>query len=130
MQWQKCSRLRKDHWEIGELKISWEKELATAEQLLVDGWQTIVKSVVKYVTKFHLIFYIRQLLLFFNAIGAEEEIGSSVRWQRPADLPDAGHSHRLITSRMAPGEHDQLWVVAKQSPRCQSISLINCYHYL
>ncbi|EFX78833.1 hypothetical protein DAPPUDRAFT_245739 [Daphnia pulex] len=48
MQWQKCSRLRKDHWEIGELKISWEKEMATAEQLLVDGWQTIVKSVVKY----------------------------------------------------------------------------------
>jgi hypothetical protein len=64
MQWQKCSRLRKDHWEIGELKISWEKELATAEQLLVDGWQTIIKSVVKYViTGFHLIFYSKQLLL-------------------------------------------------------------------
>ncbi len=66
--------------------------------------------------------------IFLNGIGAEEEIGSSIRRQRPADLPDAGHSHRLITSRMAPGEHDQLWVVAKQSPRCQSISFINCFH--
>lgn len=38
---------------MDDLKNSWAEELKKAEQNLIDGWQTIIKHVVKYVINYN-----------------------------------------------------------------------------
>lgn len=63
MDWRRSSR--RDYWEISELKDNWDMELVASEQRLVDGWQTIVKNVAKYVK---ILFYSFLLLNYYSSI--------------------------------------------------------------
>ena len=41
--------MKNDNWELVDLNSRWHFEMAKAEQQLVDGWNTIIKQIVKYV---------------------------------------------------------------------------------
>jgi len=67
--WRLC--LKSENWELADLSSRWQEELNKAQKQLVEGWNSIIKHVVKYVA-IKLTNKLEHLAINYLSLGSKE----------------------------------------------------------